>query len=326
MADEEQLEILKFGVEVWNIWRIMSPDVRPDLNYAELRAKKLNDGDFRYMDMRYADLTGCQLDSADFSWSNLTGAILRYAHLSNASLYKADISGADLTGAELINTELSESRMAWTTLGDNDLSVAKGLENIFHGGPSVISINTIYKSKGNIPEVFLRGAGVPDNLIMYVGSLTGKAFEFYSCFISYSNKDQSFVERLYADLQNIGVRCWYAPEDLKIGEEIRFGIDKSIHLHDKVLLVLSETSVKSQWVQQEVETALARERSQSRTVLFPIRIDDAVMKEDMGWPALIRNTRHIGDFREWKDHDAYRKAFDRLIRDLKAEGSAESTT
>jgi hypothetical protein len=43
------------------------------------------------------------------------------------------------------------------------------------------------------------------------------------------------------------------------------------------------------------------------------------MKVEGGWPAFIRNTRNIGDFRRWKQHDSYQKAFDRLLRDLKAE-------
>ena len=38
----------------------------------------------------------------------------------------------------------------------------------------------------------------------------------------------------------------------------------------------------------------------------------------VGWPALIRNTRHIVDSRNWKDRDAYQQAFGRLLRDLKA--------
>jgi hypothetical protein len=42
-----------------------------------------------------------------------------------------------------------------------------------------------------------------------------QAFQHYSCFISYSAKDQEFAERLHADLQNKGVRCWFAPHDLK---------------------------------------------------------------------------------------------------------------
>jgi hypothetical protein len=95
-------------------------------------------------------------------------------------------------------------------------------------------------------------------------------------------------------------------------------IDRSIRVHDKLLLVLSEHSMASQWVEQEVETALARERKQGETVLFPVRLDDAVMEIESGWPALITNTRHIGDFSQWKDHDAYQEAFERLLRDLKA--------
>ncbi len=42
-------------------------------------------------------------------------------------------------------------------------------------------------------------------------------------------------------------------------------------------LVLSEHSVNSQWVEQEVETALRREREENATVLFPVRLDDAAL-------------------------------------------------
>ena len=119
------------------------------------------------------------------------------------------------------------------------------------------------------------------------------------------------------------MRCWFAPEDMKIGDKLRPRIDESIRLHDKLLLVLSETSLASEWVEQEVEAALAKEREQGRPVLFPIRLDDDVNGMNSGWPALIRNTRHIGDFKDWKDHDAYRKALDRLMRDLKAVTSSK---
>jgi hypothetical protein len=54
------------------------------------------------------------------------------------------------------------------------------------------------------------------------------------------------------------------------------------------------------------------------SILFPVRIDNTVMTIETGWPALIRNTRNVGDFRCWKTQDVYQKAFDRLLRDLKA--------
>jgi hypothetical protein len=43
------------------------------------------------------------------------------------------------------------------------------------------------------------------------------------------------------------------------------------------------------------------------------------MSCDEAWAANIRQARHIGDFREWKNHDAYEKSLERLIRDLRAE-------
>jgi threonyl-tRNA synthetase len=143
--------------------------------------------------------------------------------------------------------------------------------------------------------------------------------QFYSCFISYSSKDHEFARRVHADLQDKGIRCWFAPEDMKIGDRIRTKIDEVIRLHEKLLLVLSVNSIDSDWVEKEVETAFEKERETRSTVLFPVRLDDGVMESKTGWAADIKRSRHIGDFRRWKDHGGYRKAFERLLRDLKVE-------
>ncbi|MBE7469089.1 MAG: hypothetical protein DPW09_24460 [Anaerolineae bacterium] len=135
--------------------------------------------------------------------------------------------------------------------------------------------------------------------------------------MSYSVKDTPFVTRLHADLQQAGVRCWFAPEDMKIGDKIRPRIDESIRVHEKLLLILSEHSLASDWVEHEVEAALEQERQRKETVLFPIRVDEAVMRSEVGWAAHIKRTRHVGDFREWEGHGAYQKAFERLLKDLK---------
>ena len=145
--------------------------------------------------------------------------------------------------------------------------------------------------------------------------------QFYSVFISYSSRDRDFADRLYADLQAQGIRCCLDREDLKIGDPIRPRIDEAIRLHDKLMLVLSKNSLASPWVEGEVESALERERSQKQIILFPVRLDNKVMATETPWAAKIRRERHIGDFRQWKDHDAYQTSFARLLRDLKAEDS-----
>jgi len=160
-------------------------------------------------------------------------------------------------------------------------------------------------------------------LIDYLPSLLNQPIQFYSCFISYSSKDQDFAERIHADLQNKGVRCWFAPHDMRIGAKIIDAIDEAIRLRDKVLLILSEGAIASDWVEGEVTRALDEERTRKQVVLFPLRLDDAVMQTTEGWARLLRGQRHIGDFTGWKEHDSYQKGFDRLMRDLRVENPGQ---
>jgi len=280
-----------------------------DLSEANLKEAYLYDALFFGANLRRADLSEADLSNALFRETDLSEANLSNANLFQTDFIRANLSQADFSGAY----------SAYTVFENVDLSDVKGLEALVHRGPSSIGIDTIYRSKGNIPENFLKGAGVDDTFITYIHALAGKAIEYYSCFISYASHDQDFAERLHADLQSKGVRCWFAPEDMKIGDKIRLRIDEAIRIHDKLLLVLSENSVESAWVEKEVETAFEKERLQNRVVLFPIRLDNAVMSTTQAWAADIRRSRHIGNFSNWKQHNHYQTAFVRLLRDLKAE-------
>jgi hypothetical protein len=308
MVKEECLAILRRSVEEWNQWRLdVGPGAGPDLSGA--------------------DLLGVNLSSTDLRGADLSGTDLKVSDLTEADLSAADLSGASLQWAKLIRTRLEGanlggSHFANTILVALDLRRVKGIEAVEHLASSSIGIDTILESNGEIPEIFLRGCGVPDAFIAYIRSLIDSPIQFYSCFISYSSRDQQFAERLYADLQSKGVRCWFAPEDLRIGDKFRPRIDDAIRVHEKLLLVLSENSLRSGWVEEEVETALAREKRESKIVLFPIRLDDAIMTAAPAWASTIRDTRHIGDFSRWKDHDAYTKGLDRLMRDLRAASSS----
>jgi hypothetical protein len=300
MADLEHLELLKQGVTAWNLWRKEQPD--------------LSDADLSTDDPSYFNLSATNFRGANLYTARLTGANLRRANLHEAVLNRTDLSGADLNGADL-----SQARVGGTHFANLDLRQVKGLDTITHLAPSHISIATIYRSQGDIPEAFLRGAGAPDTMIEYMHSLAGKPIDYYTCFISYSGKDQVFAERLYADLQSNGVRCWFAPEDMKIGNEIRTRIDESIRVYDKLLLVLSEHAIESAWVKDEVEAALEKEKRQQQRVLFPIAVDDAVKHATQAWAATIRRRKHIGNFTRWEYDKYYQQAFDRLLRDLKSE-------
>lgn len=295
MPNKEHVDLIKQGVGIWNKWRKENLQIRPDLSKA--------------------NLSKMHLEKADFHRMNLYGANLSLANLGRADLRGANLNHARLSGADLSRVILNE-----TILSSTDLTNAKGLESCNHRGPSIIDHRTLIKS-GHLPLEFLRGCGLPDNFIDYLPALLNEPLQFYSCFISYSSKDQEFAERLHADLQSNGVRCWYDRNDLRIGDRIRDTIDEAIRLRDKLLIVLSENSIGSEWVEDEVETALEEERNgeERRTILFPIMIDNTIQSTDRSWARKVKRTRHIGDFTNWKNHDVYKQAFNRLLRDLNME-------
>lgn len=142
---------------------------------------------------------------------------------------------------------------------------------------------------------------------------------YQSCVLSYASQDQAFAEKLHTDLLRPGVSCWFAPHDLKIGDKPRTQIYEAIQRNNKLLLILSRNAVKSDWVEREVELAFEREQRSPKTlVLFPIRLDDAVMHTNVAWAGDIRRLRFIGDFRAWQDDTEYQRALQRLLRDLRA--------
>ncbi|MGA2687383.1 MAG: toll/interleukin-1 receptor domain-containing protein [Candidatus Korobacteraceae bacterium] len=247
MANEKHLAILREGVDAWNEWREQNRGIIPDLIAANLVR-------------------------ADLGKANLFRANLTEAYLREANLTDADLRGAHFSAADLSDADFSEALLGWTILADVDLSTAKGLETVRHDGPSTIGVDTIYRSQGKIPEVFLRGAGLPDEFIAYIGSLVGRPIEFYSCFVSYSGKDQEFADRLYEGLQNKGVRCWFAPHDIQGGRKVYEQLDEAIRVHDKLLLILSEHSMNSDWVGTEIANAREREARERKQMLFPVTI------------------------------------------------------
>ena len=309
VADEEHLKILRQGVDAWNAWRRSQLfKVQPDLSGADLSDADLSCSNFY----------SCICRGTNFERARLNGATFHEADLSAANLRGANLLACNLTETILVNIDLSEAITGDTVFGNTDLSTVKGLNRVEHVGGSIIDHRTLFRSE-NFPLAFLRGCGLSDDLIDYLPSLRGDAVQFYSCFISYSSKDEEFAERLHADLQDNGVRCWFAPHDLPIGEKILDGIDQAIRLRDKVVLILSEDAVASDWVEDEVSTAFEEERRRKETMLFPIRLDDAVMETCEAWASKLR-ARNIGDFTKWKDHDAYRATFERVMRDLRSTG------
>ncbi len=306
MANPEHVAKLKEGVEAWNAWRDGNPEQVPNLSDANL-----NEAFLPHVNLERANANG-----ADFWGATLKGADLRSANLCAANFTRATLVDANLDGAYV-----------WgTVFADCDLSSTKGLDSLVHMSPSSIGVDTLCRS-GPLPKAFLRGCGVPDSWISEIPALLGSSspIKFYSCFICYSHKDEEFAKRLYKKLQETGLQVWYAREDLQRGKKMDPQIDKAIRDYDKLLLILSQHSMTSDWVGTEIYKARQREVREDRQVLFPIRLVE--WKKVQEWEAFDADTgkdmaREIreyyvpDDFVDWKDDDAFESACEKLLRDL----------
>ncbi|MGH9611696.1 MAG: toll/interleukin-1 receptor domain-containing protein, partial [Bryobacteraceae bacterium] len=256
-----------------------------DVRSADLRLSNFRGADFNGANMWRAALNGAELARAKLHKTDLNGARLYQADFTGAELSDVSLTGADLRGAIFHSTILRNVDFTSAGFGDTvfarvDLRSCRGLSECSHSAPSTIGVDTIYASHGDIPEAFLRKAGLSDAFLVYAKSLIGAAIQLYSCFISYSTEDKDFADRLYADLEARDVRCWYAPHDMQGGRKVHEQIDEAIRLFERLLLVLSPHSMSSEWVKTEISKARKREVRESARVLFPIRLTDYAAIQD----------------------------------------------
>jgi hypothetical protein len=150
--------------------------------------------------------------------------------------------------------------------------------------------------------------------------------QFDSCFISYSSKDEAFAKRLHSKMRDTNLRAWFANEDLKGGYKLHEQIDEAIRIYDKVIIVLSPESLRSKWVMNEVRRTRKAELANNQRKFFPIAL--LPYKELEDWECLDPETGtdlaaeireyYVPDFRDWKNHDSFERAFAQLLEGLKA--------
>lgn len=138
MANQEHLNILKQGVDVWNQWRQEHPDVEPDLSGEKLLFADLRDANLTRANLKDATLNGADLKNADLRDANLTRAELRSTDLRGANLNKADLKDAnlrnvDLRGDDLRNVDLWGGNLSEAHLNNADLrgNVLAGANLVF---------------------------------------------------------------------------------------------------------------------------------------------------------------------------------------------------
>ncbi len=343
MANPDHIKALIQGKDAWDEWYRKNADdvnygrLKTDLSGVILNIELLHDIWFERVDFSSTEFhvksiadcvfRNCNLDNASFKNTfHLVGNKFRYCSMNGT-----DFSGTHLDECLFAHNYdelllLNSTDLDDVTFCNCDLSQSKGLMTCEVGNPCTIGVETLYRSNGQIPHEFLLEAGVQENLIEYMDALTAdNPIQFDSIFISHSTVDRAFASRLYAAFRNEKIRVWYAPEEMEAGKKLHEQIDQAISFHDRLLLVLSDASMKSSWVETEIIKAREKELRTGNRVLFPISI--APFTNIRNWSLfngdegrdIAREIRgyYIPDFTNWKDQDKFTKEFKKLLSAIK---------
>ncbi len=354
MATAKHLDILKTNVQKWNDWRKRNNDRRIDLRETTLDGLNLSYANLSGVLLARASLAGTRLVNANLRGAKMTAVNLTEADLSGADLYRSNLHRGALKGARLIKTNFTKSNLSrsdlsqtimsrsdfggadlsgaglWqavlyeTLLGDTNLMDAQGLNTCRHHGPSTVDHRTVIKS-GYLPIEFLRGCGLPDELISHYEAYLSNGLRTQTCLVSCSESDMPFAQKLHDDLQDQGIRCWVIPEELKSGMELQIQVSQALRPQDKLILVLSDHSMVSDWIMQEIQTTREMEQQERRRVLFPVSVANPSMlqswtlMEPGSFVNLAKEMRqhHIPSFHDMHHQPSYRAALSELVQALR---------
>lgn len=295
-----------------------------DLHGGDLRTAKLVRVDLSRADLRLTNLSRVDLRGSDLRGADLSGANLKESSLMSASLHEADLRNADLTGVNLCGTNLTDTRLkdanltgalvGGTVFADVDLRQVKGLETLQHVSPSTLGTDTLSRSRGSLPEAFLRGCGLSKAEIQAARQTDPSPRR--RLLISHSQQDDAFVEALRGLLSERGLHSWVAAHELK--GTLRERQSKLAIQHDVcLLLVLSEHSVHSDWAEHEVRLARKLEKDLGELVLCPISLDGAW--QTPMWQGRILEqipTEKVLSFADWREGSSLRLQFEKLVEEI----------
>ena len=328
---------------------------RSDLREADLSRSLLNRCNMRGADMRGANLEQADLDSAVLSEANLTGANLRRANLSRVNLSGANLTDADLTDANFNGADLKRANLSgailegadfyeaifnntpavgtkfagcvigYTVFQNCDLSDAVDLDQVRHDAPSTVGVDTLIRSAGNIPAVFLLGAGVPTEMVTSLGAVADAPVDLDEFYISCAEADVAFAQGLREELRSHGVRSWVFAENFRgnalvdrrsTSEEEE--IERWVRHYDKLIVVCSRSGLDSETVRTDLSQAKDLQFTKDQWLVYVVDPDGTLDNPSSRANRNLTYEHRIFDMRGHEDRAAgYQESVTTLVEHLK---------
>lgn len=127
-----------------------------------------------------------------------------------------------------------------------------------------------------------------------------------SIFLSHSSVDKPFVRKLAADLRRAGFYVWVDEAEIKVGDSLIEKIEDGIDNTDFLGVVISDNSLKSEWVTREVRIALNQEIAGRRVKVLPILLQQVTL------PSFLIDKKYA----DFTTEEKYKSALEDIIKSL----------
>jgi TIR domain/AAA domain len=112
----------------------------------------------------------------------------------------------------------------------------------------------------------------------------------WTVFLSYSWKDQPFVDWLYSKLRDANLTVWYDKYEIRPGDSIPDKIEEGLKGSDLLIAVISQWAAKSELVKAELKRKLDSEFVEQQVTVLPVVLDDTKLESAS---SLLRDKKYI---------------------------------
>jgi adenylate cyclase len=203
----------------------------------------------------------------------------RWNDESSEQLDFLEVGMGIVTGDVTIGAMGSERVRDFTAIG-SAVNLAAAFEQQARDGRWIIANHLCYRQTKDLVEA----EGLEDFVLKKLGQTVGVSHKRYwlkklgkslneQVFVSHSHADREFVQaQLVGPLKKLGVRTWFAPDDVPKGASWPAEIRTALSQCTWMIVLVSRNSSGSDWVRLEVDMAISLGRMRNR--IIPVRLDD----------------------------------------------------
>jgi len=173
-----------------------------------------------------------------------------------------------------------------------------------------ISISDVYILQSKLSEIFLSENIIPYDKVdhLFKQTITNKLPKS-TIFVSHSNSDKPFARRLIDSLAaDKTLTFWIDEREIVAGDDIQVSVTRSLRASDYLLILISEYSARSSWVNFEI--------AQFMSITDNMNIIPILLSKGHSFPGpvdnLVRRLKYIdfSDETKWYENlDTLRQAF-----------------